>query len=103
LINSNDNIFRTADPKNYPSLKYKALKITSSILNLIELINVAFGVQVFCTIFILLLFGIIMTYAFKSTAEITIFPTIRLVTILIYIHYVLLEISYYGAAIHDEV
>lgn len=103
MINSNDNIFRTADPKNYPSLKYKALKITSSILNLIELINAAFGAQIFSTIFVLLLFGIIMAYAFKSTTGITIFPTTRLVTILIYVHYVLLEISHYGAAIHNEV
>lgn len=84
-------------------MKYEALKITSYIRKLIESINVAFGIQVFCTIFVLLLFGIIMAYSFISTSGISIFPTVRLIIILIYVHIILVEISYYGSATHNEV
>lgn len=79
------------------------MKNTNLILNLIESVNAAFGIQVFCIIFVLLLYGIIMVYAFKSTAGITLFPTGQLTNILCYVHFFLLEISYYGSTTHNEV
>jgi len=94
---------RCADERSHKTMKYEALRITSFILKLIESINSSFGIQVFCTIFVLLLFGIIMAYSFISTSGVSIFPTFRLVTIMVYLHFVLLEISCYGSATHDEV
>ncbi|XP_070491762.1 uncharacterized protein [Chironomus tepperi] len=91
-----------ADEKSQSAMKYQALKITSFILKLIESINTAFGIQVFVTIFVLLLFGIIMAYSFISTSGVSIFPVVRLVTILVYLHYVFLEVSYYGSATYNE-
>lgn len=79
------------------------MQITNSILNLIESINTAFGVQVFCTVFVLLLYGIIMVYAFKSTTGIKFFPTGQLINILCYVHFVIFEISYCGSRTYNEV
>ena len=97
------NIFRSVDKENQQIKKYEALKITNFIHKLIESINKALGVQMFCTVFILLLFGILTAYSFISTSSKSIFPTSRLVTILIYLHLVLVEISYYGSATYNEV
>ncbi|KAL7030151.1 hypothetical protein ACKWTF_006549 [Chironomus riparius] len=44
-----------------------------------------------------------MVYAFKTTSELANFPTYRLLGILCYVHFVLLEISYNGSATQNEI
>lgn len=79
------------------------LKITSQIYDLIKLVNKAFGIQIFCMIIVLLLFGIAMVYAFTSGSYIETAAYIRMILVLNYVHFAIIEISYYGHETFQEV
>jgi hypothetical protein len=97
------NNFRSSNQDNFGSKNFEALKIINVIIDLIKSMNRAFGLQVFGTILSLLIFGIIMAFSFLSTGDIKMFPIFRTICVLIYIHYVAFEISYYGHSTHQEV
>jgi len=95
--------FRVLPTSNFEAIKYEILKITSTILQVVKLVSKAFGVQLFCIVLILLLFGVITVFAFINTADLEAFPMIRIVMVLFYVHFVLYEIAYYGNSTYQEV
>ncbi|KAL7030142.1 hypothetical protein ACKWTF_006545 [Chironomus riparius] len=83
--------------------KYVIVKITSIILQIIKLVNKAFGIQLFCIVLVLLLFGVITVFSFITSADIEAFPMIRIILVLFYVHFVLYEIAYYGHSTYHEI
>lgn len=99
------NFFRLIHSQKYTSKPSNGgvLKFFVQILDLLNSINKAFGFQIFCTILILLFFGVITTFAFTVTASEKSFLNIRVVLIFIYVHFLTLETSYYGHCTYQEV
>ena len=66
--------------------------------------NEAFGFQVFCTIQLLLMFGVINTFTFAPVIDGQyLFSITQIIEMQLYIHLVLFEISYYGYSTYQEV
>lgn len=78
-------------------------KITRMITDLIECINKAFAIQVFLTVLLLMLFGIVMIFAFAHADNVLDLPIYRSFVLLLYMHIILFEASFYGSSIHKEV
>ena len=95
--------FRVLSTSNVEAIRYEILKISSTILQVVKLVSKSFGIQLFCIVLVLLLFGVITVFAFINTANLEAFPMIRIVMVLFYIHFILYEIAYYGHSTFHKV